>query len=126
MMPLVIKAFSNWDELQHGAVAFIWIAGASLSFSYATASATGAQGIVAGYGANLQRMFVYGMIGGLISIVITILYFWVTVAVLQLRLLHPASQLGILRNLLAALPRYVKGQTGHERDRRRKATGLKR
>jgi sodium-dependent dicarboxylate transporter 2/3/5 len=29
-------------------------------------------------------MFVYGMIGGLISIVITILYFWVTVAVLKL------------------------------------------
>ena len=84
MMPLVIKAFSSWGGLQHGAVAFIWIAGASLSFSYATASATGAQGIVAGYGANLQRMFVYGMIGGVISVVITILYFWVTVAVLKL------------------------------------------
>jgi solute carrier family 13 (sodium-dependent dicarboxylate transporter), member 2/3/5 len=84
MMPLVIKAFSSWGDLQYGAVAFIWIAGASLSFSYATASATGAQGIVAGYGANLQRMFVYGIIGGVISIVITILYFWVTVAVLKL------------------------------------------
>jgi len=84
MMPLVIKAFSNWNGLQYGAVAFIWIAGASLSFSYATASATGAQGIVAGYGANLQRMFVFGMIGGLISVVITILYFWITVAVLKL------------------------------------------
>jgi sodium-dependent dicarboxylate transporter 2/3/5 len=84
MMPLVIKAFSSWGGLEHGAVAFIWIAGASLSFSYATASATGAQGIVAGYGANLQRMFVYGIIGGVISIVITILYFWVTVAVLKL------------------------------------------
>jgi sodium-dependent dicarboxylate transporter 2/3/5 len=29
-------------------------------------------------------MFVYGLIGGLISIVITILYFWVAVAVLKL------------------------------------------
>jgi len=84
MMPLVIKAFSSWGGLQYGAVAFIWIAGASLSFSYATASATGAQGIVAGYGANLQRMFVFGMIGGVISTVITVLYFWLTVAVLKL------------------------------------------
>jgi len=84
MMPLVIKAFSHWNGLEYGAVAFIWIAGASLSFSYATASATGAQGIVAGYGANLQRMFVYGIIGGVISIVITIAYFWITVAVLKL------------------------------------------
>jgi sodium-dependent dicarboxylate transporter 2/3/5 len=84
MMPLVIKAFSHWNGLEYGAVAFIWIAGASLSFSYATASATGAQGIVAGYGANLQRMFVYGIIGGVISIVITIVYFWITVAVLKL------------------------------------------
>ncbi len=84
MMPLVIKAFSHWNGLEYGAVAFIWIAGASLSFSYATASATGAQGIVAGYGANLQRMFVYGIIGGVISIVITIAYFWLTVAVLKL------------------------------------------
>jgi solute carrier family 13 (sodium-dependent dicarboxylate transporter), member 2/3/5 len=84
MMPLVIKAFSDWNGLQYGAVAFIWIAGASLSFSYATASATGAQGIVAGYGANLQRMFVYGMIGGVISTVITILYFVIAVGVLKL------------------------------------------
>jgi sodium-dependent dicarboxylate transporter 2/3/5 len=84
MMPLVIKAFGHWQGLEYGAVAFIWIAGASLSFSYATASATGAQGIVAGYGANLQRMFVYGMIGGLISIVITIVYFWITVGVLKM------------------------------------------
>jgi sodium-dependent dicarboxylate transporter 2/3/5 len=29
-------------------------------------------------------MFVYGIIGGVISIVITILYFWITVAVLKL------------------------------------------
>jgi sodium-dependent dicarboxylate transporter 2/3/5 len=84
MMPLVIKAFSNWHGMEFGAVAFIWIAGASLSFSYATASATGAQGIVAGYGANLQRMFVYGIIGGVISTVITILYFVITVAVLKM------------------------------------------
>lgn len=84
MMPLVIKAFANWQGLEFGAVAFIWIAGASLSFSYAMASATGAQGIVAGYGANLQRMFVYGMIGGVISTAITILYFVIAVGVLKL------------------------------------------
>jgi len=84
MMPLVIKAFANWHGLQYGAVAFIWIAGASLSFSYAFASSTGAQGIVAGYGANLQRMFVFGMIGGVISTVITIVYFVITVAVLKM------------------------------------------
>jgi sodium-dependent dicarboxylate transporter 2/3/5 len=83
MMPLVIKAFSHWNGLQYGAVAFIWIAGASLSFSYAFASSTGAQGIVAGYGANLQRMFVYGIIGGVISTVVTILYFIVTVAIFK-------------------------------------------
>lgn len=83
-MPLVIKAFANWQGLEFGAVAFIWIAGASLSFSYAMASATGAQGIVAGYGANLQRMFVYGMIGGVISTAITILYFVIAVGVLKL------------------------------------------
>jgi sodium-dependent dicarboxylate transporter 2/3/5 len=29
-------------------------------------------------------MFVYGIIGGVISIVITIAYFWLTVAVLKL------------------------------------------
>jgi len=84
MMPLVIKAFTNWHGLEYGAVAFIWIAGASLSFSYATASATGAQGIVAGYGANLQRMLVYGAIGGVLSTVITILYFVITVVVLKM------------------------------------------
>ena len=72
MMPLVIKALTP-TGCSTACWAFIWIAGASLSFSYATASATGAQGIVAGYGANLQRMFVFGMIGGLISVVITIL-----------------------------------------------------
>jgi len=83
-MPLVIKAFAHWHGLEHGAVAFIWIAGASLSFSYATASATGAQGIVAGYGANLQRMFVFGAIGGVISVIITIVYFVITVVVLKM------------------------------------------
>jgi sodium-dependent dicarboxylate transporter 2/3/5 len=84
MMPLVIKAFGDWHGLQYGAVAFIWIAGSSLSFSYAFASSTGAQGIVAGYGANLQRMFVYGMIGGVLSTIITIVYFVITVAWLKM------------------------------------------
>jgi sodium-dependent dicarboxylate transporter 2/3/5 len=84
MMPLVIKAFANWHGLEFGAVAFIWIAGASLSFSYAVASSTGAQGIVAGYGANLQRMFVYGMIGGVLSTVVTLVYFVITVGILKM------------------------------------------
>jgi len=84
MMPLVIKAFASWHGLEFGAVAFIWIAGASLSFSYAFASSTGAQGIVAGYGANLPRMFVYGMIGGVLSTVITIIYFVIAIVVLKL------------------------------------------
>jgi sodium-dependent dicarboxylate transporter 2/3/5 len=84
IIPLVIKAFANWHGLEFGAVAFIWITGASLSWSYAVASATGAQGIVAGYGANLQRMFVYGMIGAALSTVVTIVYFAVTVAVLKM------------------------------------------
>ncbi len=84
MMPLVIAAFKNWHGLQYGAVAFIWITGAALSFSYAMASSTGAQGIAAGYGANLKRMFIFGMIGGLISIVVTILYFVVAIDVLHL------------------------------------------
>ncbi len=84
MMPLVIAAFKNWHGLQHGAVAFIWITGAALSFSYAMASSTGAQGIAAGYGANLKRMFIFGMIGGLISIVVTIFYFVVAIDVLHL------------------------------------------
>jgi len=48
------------------------------------ASSTGAQGIAAGYGANLKRMFIFGMIGGLISIVVTILYFVVAIDVLHL------------------------------------------
>lgn len=84
MMPLVSHAFAHWHGLQHGAVAFIWIAGASLSFSYAFASSTGAQGIVAGYGANLRRMLVFGLIGGVISTLITIAYFVLAVVVLKL------------------------------------------
>jgi len=84
MIPLVIEAFKGWHSLQFGAVAFIWIAGAALSWSYAVASSTGAQGIVAGFGANLKRMFIHGIIGGIISIIVTILYFVITVAILKL------------------------------------------
>jgi sodium-dependent dicarboxylate transporter 2/3/5 len=84
MIPLVIEAFKGWHGLQFGAVAFIWITGTALSWSYAVASSTGAQGIVAGYGANLKRMFVYGMVGAVISVAVTIAYFVVTVAILQL------------------------------------------
>jgi len=86
MIPLVISAFKGWHGLEFGSVAFIWITGAALSWSYAIASATGAQGIVAGYGANLQRMFVFGIIGAIISTIVTALYFILTVAVLQLDL----------------------------------------
>ncbi len=84
MIPLVIEAFKNWHSLQYGAIAFIWIAGASLSWSYAIASATGAQGIVVGYGANIKRMFAWGMLAAVISIIVTTLYFILTVAVLKL------------------------------------------
>lgn len=86
MIPLVIDAFKDWHGLQYGSVAFIWIAGAALSWSYAIASATGAQGIVAGYGANLQRMFVFGIMAAVLSVIVTALYFIITVVVLQMDL----------------------------------------
>jgi sodium-dependent dicarboxylate transporter 2/3/5 len=84
MIPLVIEAFKNWHSLEFGAVAFIWIAGCALSWSYAVASSTGAQGIVAGFGANLRRMFIYGIGAAIISIIVTILYFIFTVAILKM------------------------------------------
>jgi len=86
MIPLVIEAFKNWHGMEYGAVAFIWIAGSALSWSFAVASSTGAQGIVAGFGANLKRMFVYGIGAGIISILITFLYYVITVVVLKLDL----------------------------------------
>lgn len=84
MIPLVIAAFKSWNGLEFGSVAFVWIAGAALSWSYAVASATGAQGIVAGFGANLQRMFLFGLGAAAISIVVTVIYFVITVGLLQL------------------------------------------
>lgn len=84
MIPLVIESFKNWGGLEYGSVAFIWIAGAALSWSYAVASATGAQGIVAGFGANLQRMFLFGLGAAAISIIVTALYFIVTVGLLKM------------------------------------------
>ena len=84
MIPLVIEAFKNWHGLPLGAVAFVWITGSALSWSYAVASSTGAQGIVAGFGANLKRMFVYGIIGAVISIIVTIIYYVFTIAVLKM------------------------------------------
>ena len=82
MIPLVIEAFKNWHGLPFGAVAFVWVAGSALSWSYAVASSTGAQGIVAGFGANLRRMFVYGMVGAGISVLVTILYYYIAIVVL--------------------------------------------
>ena len=84
MVPLAIEAMRNWGGLEFGAVAWVWITGSAISWSYAVASATGAQGIVAGYGANLRTMFVWGMVAALVSVVITILYFWLTVSVFGL------------------------------------------
>jgi len=84
MIPMVIEAFRGWGGLQFGAIPFIWIAGSALSWSYAVASSTGAQGIVAGFGANLKRMFVYGIIGGAISVAVTIVYFVICIFVLKL------------------------------------------
>ncbi len=86
MIPLVIEAFKDWHGLKFGSVAMIWISGAALSWSYAVASATGAQGIVAGYGANLQRMFVYGILAAILSTTVTALYFIVTVGILGMDL----------------------------------------
>lgn len=84
MVPLAIASMDNWSGLEFGAVAWIWITGSAVSWSYAVASATGAQGIVAGYGANLRTMFVWGLAAAAISVGITILYFWVTVLLLRL------------------------------------------
>ncbi len=84
MIPMVIETFKNWGGLQLGAVPFIWAVGCAISWSYAVASSTGAQGIVAGFGANLKRMFVYGMIGGVLSVAVSTLYFIIAVAVLKL------------------------------------------
>ncbi|KJR97032.1 MAG: citrate transporter [Desulfobulbaceae bacterium BRH_c16a] len=83
MIPIVIETFKNWKGMEFGAVPFIWAVGAAISWSYAVASSTGAQGIVAGFGANLKRMFVFGMIGGVISVVVSTLYFIFFIAVLK-------------------------------------------
>ena len=48
------------------------------------ASATGAQGIVAGYGANLRTMFVWGIIACVLSVALTFAFFYVTVVWLGL------------------------------------------
>ncbi|MBQ4566882.1 MAG: anion permease [Desulfovibrio sp.] len=84
MVPLAIEAMSNWRGLPFGAVPWVWITGSAISWSYAVASATGAQGIAAGYGANLRTMFVWGLIAAFISVLLTVLYFWVTVVILGL------------------------------------------
>ena len=60
MVPLAIESMANWRGLAFGAVPWVWVTGSAISWSYAVASATGAQGIVAGYGANLRTMFVWG------------------------------------------------------------------
>lgn len=84
MVPLAIEAMGDWHGLEFGAVAWIWVTGSAISWAYAVASATGAQGIVAGYGANLRTMFVWGMIACVISILLTFLFFYVTVLLLEL------------------------------------------
>lgn len=84
LIPLVIEAFNNWAGLEYGAVAWVWIAGAALSWSFAIVSATGAQAIAAGFGANIKRMFVYGMMIAVLTSVITTLYFIVTIGILKL------------------------------------------
>jgi sodium-dependent dicarboxylate transporter 2/3/5 len=86
MIPLVIESMKNWQGMQQGAVPFIWVAGAALSWSFAVASSTGAQGIVAGFGANLGRMFVYGMYAAILCIVTNFLYFVIAVSLLKMDL----------------------------------------
>lgn len=86
MIPLVIESMKNWHGMQFGAVPFVWVAGAGLAWAFAVASSTGAQGIVAGFGANLGRMFAYGMYGAIICIVTSFLYFVVTISILKMDL----------------------------------------
>ncbi|MDD2218725.1 MAG: SLC13 family permease [Desulfoplanes sp.] len=83
MIPMVIETFKNWGGLPFGAVPFIWVVGSAISWSYAVASSTGAQGIVAGFGANLKRMFFYGIVGGVLSVMVSTLYFIIMVGVLK-------------------------------------------
>ena len=64
--------------------AWVWVTGSAISWAYAVASATGAQGIVAGYGANLRTMFVWGIIACVLSVALTFAFFYVTVVWLGL------------------------------------------
>ena len=82
MVPLTIEAMNHWNGLEFGAVAWVWVTGSAISWSYAVASATGAQGIAAGYGANLRTMFVWGLAAAAVSVAITIVYFWIAIVVL--------------------------------------------
>lgn len=84
MVPLAIETMKTWQGMPFGAVAWVWVTGSAVSWSYAVASATGAQGIVAGYGANLRTMFVWGMVAAAISVVINIVYFWLAIVVFKL------------------------------------------
>ena len=83
MVPLAIEAMGNWRGLEFGSVAWIWITGSAISWSYAVASATGAQGIVAGYGANLRTMFLWGLAAAAISVIITVVYFYVAIVLMD-------------------------------------------
>ena len=84
LIPIVMEAFNDWAGLEQGSVAFIWVAAASLSWSFAVVSATGAQAIVAGFGSNIKRMFIYGMLVAFVCSIITILYFVITIGILKL------------------------------------------
>lgn len=81
MVPLAIESMNHWNGLELGAVPWVWVTGAAISWSYAVASATGAQGIAAGYGANLRTMFVWGLAAAAVSVLITIVYFWLAIVV---------------------------------------------
>ncbi len=84
LIPLVINAFDGWRGLEFGSVAFIWISGAALSWSLAVVSATGAQAICAGYGANIKRMFYYGIACSALCAVVTVVYFVITIGIMNL------------------------------------------
>lgn len=84
MVPLAIEAMDSWRGLEFGAVAWVWVTGSAISWAYAVASATGAQGIVAGYGANLRTMFVWGILACVLSVALTFAFFYVTVVWLGL------------------------------------------
>ncbi|WP_238442373.1 SLC13 family permease [Desulfofalx alkaliphila] len=84
LIPMFLEAFNDWFGLELGAVAMVWIAGAALNCSFAVVSSTGAQAVCAGFGANIRRMFIYGIQIAILTSLVVAIYFVVTVGILEL------------------------------------------